>query len=92
MLFLVNQGKTFDALLTDLSKVFDCLGHERFWGKFENEVIKSFRTSLNNLKKHYDSIYRKELTRLKQSACVDVTWYFRTIFHLGYIKRNVNYS
>ena len=47
----------------------------------------SFRTFLNDLRKHYVIIYRKELTRLKQSACVDV--YSRTIFHLKYISSTV---
>ena len=26
----VDSGKAFGALLTDLSKTFDCLGHEQF--------------------------------------------------------------
>ena len=52
----------------------------------------SFRTFLNNVSKHYVTIYKKELTRQKQSAFVDVTSYSRILFYLGYIKRHVNYS
>ena len=53
---------------------------------FENEVMTSYRTPLNSIRKHV-IVYRKELTRLKLNACVDVTRYSRTLFHLEYIRR-----
>ena len=36
-------------------------------------VMASFTNFLNNFRKPYVTTYREELTRLKQSACVDVT-------------------
>ena len=56
----VDRGKVFGALLTDLSKAFDCLNHDLLTAK-----LNAYRFSLPALRLiHYYLINRKQRTRI----------------------------
>ena len=56
----LHNGKTFTALLTNLSKAFDCLPHKLILGK-----LNAYGLSLTSLKlMHSYSLNRKQRTRI----------------------------
>ena len=59
----VDKGKSFGALLTDLSKVFDCLPHELFIAK-----LHAYGFSLSALRLMYSYLSnRKQRTKINES-------------------------
>ena len=66
----VDIGKLFGALLTDLSKAFDCLNHELFIAK-----INVYRFALPALKIVHDYLsHRKQRTRVHNSYTLDFVY------------------
>ena len=60
----VDSGKAFDALLTDLSKPFDCLNHELVIAK-----PNAYRFSLPALWLIYDHLSHRKQTRRVNNSC-----------------------
>ena len=59
----MDRGKVFDALLTDLSKGFDCLNHDHLIAK-----LNAYGFSLPALRLIHDFLSnRKQITRIKSS-------------------------
>ena len=59
----MDRGKVFDALLTDLSKGFDCLNHDHLIAK-----LNAYDFSLPALRLIHDYLSnRKQITRIKSS-------------------------
>ena len=74
----IDRGKVFGALLTDLSKVFDCLNHDLLIAK-----LNGYGFSLPALRLiHEDLLNRKQRTRINNSIHTVHGW---KLF-LGYLK------
>ena len=73
----VDKGKVFGALLTDLSKAFDCLNHELLTAK-----LNAYGFSLPALRLINDYLSnRKQRTKIENtySTWLDITLGFRKV-------------